>query len=90
MIHIPTWVDNLLLLVSFVAVSLQYRFIDPPRRIMNVRFWVMVVCAVLMVLAAIFNRPGTWLSLVLFVAALLCVAVTIQLQRSMPPKPAQH
>lgn len=90
MIHIPTWVDNLLLLVAFVVVSQQYRIVDSPRRILNVRFGVMVACAALMVLAAIFNGSRTWLSLGLFVAALLCVAVTIQLQRSMPPKPAQH
>ena len=90
MIHIPTWVDNLLLLVAFVVVSQQYRIVDSPRRILNVRFGVMVACGALMVLAAMVNRQGSWLSLGLFVATLLCVAATIQLQRAMPPKRAKH
>ncbi len=85
--HIPTWLDMLLLIGTFIMTSLQHRLINPKYGpVLNVRFGLMALCWVLMALTAVLNQHAGWTSIGLFLAALSCVAIAVHLQRMMPPK----
>ena len=85
--YIPTWVDNAILVVLFYVLGNQYKVMDPARRLLNPWFLMLASCLGLMVVAALVNERGSWVSLALFVTTLACAFVTWRLQRMMPPKP---
>ena len=87
MVHIPTWIDMLLLLGTFILTALQHRVVARPENtVLNLRYGLMVSCTILMVATTFLNRGANSISIGLFVASLLCLAAGIHLQRRMPPK----
>jgi Ca2+/Na+ antiporter len=82
--HIPNGAIIPLFIVSFVMLAVQYFRIDPERRVVNLRFGLMVGAVVLM-FATIFlgDLP---LSPVFFLLALFWLGLTLYLFRLPPPR----
>jgi O-antigen/teichoic acid export membrane protein len=80
--HIPSGVIVPILIVSFVMLYLQYFRLDPDRRILNVRFGLMLG-AVVLIVASVFNE--NW-SLTFFVVALVWLGLSYILLRQLPPR----
>ncbi len=87
--YFPTWLDNILLLVTFVMVTVQHRIINPAHTIRNSRFGMMFVCVVMLLLTSFYNRKAGWLSVGLFVAVLACMGTVLYMFRTIPPKSAR-
>jgi hypothetical protein len=87
MVYIPTWLDMLLLLTAFIMTATQHYLIaKADNTVMNARYGLMAGCSALMALTAFLNRRSDWISLGLFLTAVLCLAAAIHLHRKMPPK----
>jgi hypothetical protein len=86
---VPMFIIILLFLAAFVLTLLQYFHIDPKRRVVNIRFALMV-CAIIGAIGyPLFDyfdpgdRHASWL---LFALAVLCMAIAWRLFRTMPPR----
>jgi hypothetical protein len=89
---VPSFMIILPFLAAFVLTLWQYVAIDPKRRILNIRFWLMVGAIVAAISYPVFifyvpdDRPASWL---LFALALFWLAGAYHLFRNMPP-PADY
>ena len=81
--HIPNGAIMPLYIVSFIMLAFQYFRVNPERRVLDLRFGLMVGAVVLM-FATVFlgNLP---LSLVFFLLALFWLGLTLVLFRHIPP-----
>lgn len=90
---IPTGLIMVLLLAAFVLTCFQYYRADPQRRVVEPRFAIMAVTAVIAISYPIASglvqsRPHlAELSYIYLVAALVCLGGSYFLLRRMPPKP---
>jgi hypothetical protein len=73
-----------LLLASFVMLAFQYFRLDPERRVLNLRFGLMVGAVVLMFTSVSLGNSA--LSPVLFLLALVWLGLTLYLFRLLPPR----
>jgi hypothetical protein len=81
--RIPNAVIIPLLIATFIMLAFQYFRVDPERRVMNLRFGLMVGAVVLMfTTVSLGNYP---FSLGFFLLALFWLGVTLFLFRRMPP-----
>ena len=80
---IPTSAVVPFYIVSFVLLAFQYFRVNPDRRLLNLRF-AMMLGAVVLVFVQIL-MPERTLSMVLFLLALFWLALTLYLFRHMPP-----
>ena len=86
---VPMFVIILLFLATFMLTMWQYFRIDPKRRVVNIRFALMVTAIAGAIGYPIFNycypddRHASWLLLAL---AALCMAIAYRLLRTMPPR----
>ena len=81
--HIPNGAIIPLYIASFIMLAFQYFRTNPERRVMNLRFGLMVGAVVLMFITVFLgNLP---LSLVFFLLALVWLGLTVYLFRHMPP-----
>jgi hypothetical protein len=83
---IPTSAIVPLYIVSFVMLAFQYFRINPDRRLLNLRFGLMLGAIVLVFVQILL--PGRSLSIVLFLLALLWLGLSLYLFRHLPP--ARH
>jgi hypothetical protein len=81
--HIPAGAIIPLFIASFIMAALQYLRIDPERRILNLRFGLMVGAVVLMFTTV--SLEDWPLSLLFFLLALFWFGLTLYLFRNMPP-----
>jgi hypothetical protein len=81
--HIPDAAIVPLLIASFIMLAFQYLRVHAERRVLNLRFVLMVGAVVLMVATVGFDRWS--LSLVFFLLALFWLGLTLYLFRLMPP-----
>ena len=86
---VPTFIIVLLFLAAFLLTYLQYFWMNAKRRVLNLRF-ALIVIALAGALSYNFfkyfhpdNRLASWLSLVL---ALVLIANAYRLLRRMPPR----
>jgi hypothetical protein len=70
-------------IVSFIILFIQYFRINPDRRILNLRFFLMLG-AVVLLFGTVFFSP-THLSLAFFLLALFWLGLSLYLLRMMPP-----
>ena len=82
-IHIPNGAIVPFYIASFLMLSFQYYRIDPDRRVFNLHFGLMAGAILLIFFTVSLIEP--LLSMILFGLALLWVAVSIYLFRTMPP-----
>ncbi|HME25543.1 MAG TPA: hypothetical protein VKI44_30125 [Acetobacteraceae bacterium] len=81
--HIPYGAIIPLYIASFIMLAFQYFRINPERRVMNLRFGLMVGAVALMFITVFLgNLP---LSPVFFLLALFWLGLTVLLSRHMPP-----
>jgi hypothetical protein len=81
--HIPYSAIVPFFIVSFIMLAFQYFRTDPERRVMNLRFGLMVGAVALMFITVFMgNMP---FSLVFFLLALFWLGLTLYLFRHMPP-----
>jgi hypothetical protein len=83
---IPTSAIVPLYIVSFVMLAFQYFRINPDRRLLNLRFGLMLGAIVLVFVQVLL--PGRSLSMALFLLALLWLGLSLYLFRHLPP--ARH
>jgi hypothetical protein len=83
---IPTAAIVPLFLVSFVVLAFQYFRVNPDRRLLNLRFGLMIGAIALALVQVGF--PGWPLSLVLLLLGLFWLAYSLYLLRGLPP--ARH
>ena len=82
-VHIPDGAIIPLYIASFIMLAIQYFRINPERRVLNLRFGLMVGAIALMFITVFLgNLP---LSLVFFLLALFWLGLTLYLFRHMPP-----
>ncbi len=81
--YIPNSVFIPLYIASFVMLAFQYYRINADRRVLNLRFGLMVGAIVLMILAVFMAEP--FLSLIFFALALVWLGLTLYLFRFLPP-----
>jgi len=81
--RLPTSVIVPLYLVSFVLLMIQYYWLNPERRVVNLRFG-LLVGAVVLIFASV-GLGNSPLSPALFLLALFWLALTLYLFRFMPP-----
>jgi multisubunit Na+/H+ antiporter MnhB subunit len=72
-----------LYIVSFVLFAFQYYRVNPERRILNLRFLMMMGAVVLLFTAGALNAPS--LSPVFFLLALIWLGLALFLLRFLPP-----
>jgi hypothetical protein len=82
-IYIPTGFIAPLFIASFILLCLQYYRIHPERRLLNLRFLLMVGALALMFATVIMSDQH--LSLVFFLVALFWLGLSVWLLRFMPP-----
>ncbi len=82
-LHIPHGAIVPLLIASFVMLAIQYFRVDPERRVLNLRFGLMVGAVVLIVATVSFDHLS--LSPLFFALALFWLGVSLYLFRLMPP-----
>jgi hypothetical protein len=83
---IPTAAIIPLFLISFVVLAFQYFRVNPDRRLLNLRFGLMVGAIILTFVQVAF--PGGPLSLVLLLLGLFWLTYSLYLLRGLPP--ARH
>jgi TctA family transporter len=81
--RVPDGVIIPLYLASFVMLAIQYLRVDPVRRVVNLRFGLMVG-AVVLIFASV-GLADRSLSLVFFLLALFWFGLTLYLFRFLPP-----
>ncbi len=81
--RIPNFAIIPIYIVSFIILVIQYFRINPERRILNLRFVLMVGAVVLLFCTVFFSRMH--LSLVFFLLALFWLGLSLYLLRMMPP-----
>jgi len=82
-IHIPTGAIAPWFIVSFVVLCIQYYRIHPERRVLNLRFLLMMG-AVALLFTTVF-LSDLQLSLVFFLLSLFWLGLSVWLLRYMPP-----
>jgi hypothetical protein len=80
---IPSGAIIPLYIASFILLAFQYYRINPDRRVLDLRFGLMVGAIVLMLAATLVAGPTT--SPVLFALALFWLGLSLYLMRLMPP-----
>lgn len=85
MVFIPTWVPNVLLLVTCWLSGFQLVQMKRANPVMNIQF-IMIVFSLLMVLIiTLYNKTNPWLSLLFFLIAAGNLGVMIRQHRMLPP-----
>jgi hypothetical protein len=85
MFFIPTWVPNVLLLVTCWLSGFQLVQMKRANPVMNIQF-IMIVCSLLLVLIiTLYNKTNPWLSLLFFLIAAGNLGVMIRQHRMLPP-----
>jgi hypothetical protein len=81
--YIPNGAIIPLYIASFVMLAFQYYRTDPDRRVLNLRFGLMVGAILLMIMAI--SMVGPFMSLVFFALGLFWIGLTLYLFRYLPP-----
>lgn len=87
--RIPTSLSIVCFLAAFVLMAFQYYRLNPERRVLNVRFLLMVGAVVLLFLDLFL---GAWpeASMLFFVLAVVWLAAAVYYLRAMPPPKTQR
>jgi hypothetical protein len=81
----PTWIDMILLLVSFVWSTIQHRSV-PEGSSGVLRLVFMAFCVVMMGVVVLYNDVDAWLSTGLFLISAAGLAMTWQFNRLLPSR----
>ena len=81
--RIPNFAIVPLYIASFIILAIQYFRINPDRRVLNLRFLLMVGAVVLLFSTVFLGRMR--LSLAFFLLALFWLGLSLYLLRMMPP-----
>jgi hypothetical protein len=85
MIFIPAWVSNVLLLITCCLCGYQHTQLGRPNPVMNIQFLMIVFCAVMIMITAIYAHTNAWLSLAFMLIAFGCLGFIVHRHRMLPP-----
>jgi hypothetical protein len=85
MFFIPTWITNVLLLVTCWLSGFQLVQLKRDNPVPSIQFIMIVFCLFVALITALYNRTNPWLSLVLFLIAACSLIVMIRQHRMLPP-----
>jgi hypothetical protein len=83
--NIPTWISNVLFLITIYLAGFQHVQLRRRNSVMNLQFMMIVFALVMMVLGALYSHVNPWLSLAFFVLAVTSLGVTYRQFRTLPP-----
>jgi hypothetical protein len=85
MFFIPTWISNVMFLITCVLSGWQHSKLRRANPITNLQFAMMIFSMAMVLVVALYNRTNPWLSLAFFLIAAGCLAFTFRQQRMLPP-----
>jgi predicted Na+-dependent transporter len=90
MFFIPTWIPNILLLISCVLANYQQWRLNPENVLKTRQFGISIFSIVMIVFVVLYARShrDPWISLVFFLVALATLVITVRQFRTLPPKRA--
>jgi Na+/proline symporter len=81
----PTWLDMVLMLISFMWITLQQRFVQSEST--SITRLVMAGCfIVFMLVVVLYNKGAPWLSTAFFVLSVVSLGLTFHMYRQMPSR----
>lgn len=81
----PTWLDMVLMLASFVWITLQQRFVQAESA-SHARLLIAAAFIVFMVILVFYNTGIAWLSTAFFLGSVASLALTYHMHRRMPAR----
>ncbi|WP_428537361.1 hypothetical protein [Rhodopila sp.] len=85
MFFIPTWVTNIVFLITCWVSGFQHLRLRRPNPVTNLQFFMMAFSLIMILIVALYNRENPWLSLAFFVLAIGCLSWMIRQLRMLPP-----
>jgi hypothetical protein len=85
MFFIPTWISNVLLLVTCWLSGFQLVQLQRANPVKNIQFIMIVFCLLMAVIVTLYNKTNPWLSLLFFLIAAGNLGVMIRQHRMLPP-----
>jgi hypothetical protein len=82
---IPTWVTNILLLITCFLSIYQHLRLRPQNPIANLQFIMVVFALATLLINTLYNREDPRLSVALFVISVASLALMIRQLRMLPP-----
>ena len=82
----PTWLDMILMLISFMWITLQQRFVQSESP-SNTRLIMAGCYIVFMFMVVLYNNGGApWLSTIFFLGSVVAISITCYMYRRMPSR----
>jgi peptidoglycan biosynthesis protein MviN/MurJ (putative lipid II flippase) len=90
MFFIPTWIPNVLLLLSCVLANYQQSRLNRENVFKTLQFGITIFSIAMIVFVVLYtrNHRDPWISLVFFLIALATLVITMRQFRMLPPKKA--
>jgi hypothetical protein len=85
MFFIPTWITNVLLLITCWLAGFQLVQLRRANPLTIIQFWMIAFSLLMMAVVSLNNRKSPWLSLVFFLIAVFNISLTIRQHRKLPP-----
>jgi hypothetical protein len=85
MFFIPTWISNILLLVTCWLSGFQLVQLKRANPVMNIQFIMIVFSLLIVLIITLYNKTNPWLSLLFFLIAAGNLGVMIRQHRMLPP-----
>jgi hypothetical protein len=85
MFFIPTWLSNVLLMITIYISGFQHVQLRRKNPVANLQFVMMAFSLLMILLIALYNRESPWLSLAFFAISVLSLALMVRQFRMMPP-----
>jgi Ca2+/Na+ antiporter len=85
MFFIPTWISNVLLLITCWLSGFQLVQLRRANPVTGIQFVMIVFSLLMMVVVTLYNRTSPWLSLLFLLIAAGNLAVMIRQHRMLPP-----
>jgi hypothetical protein len=85
MVFIPTWITNILFLITVYLSGFQHLQLRRPNPVTNIQFFIMAFSVAMIVIVAVYNRVNPWLSLAFLITSVANLGVVIRQHRMLPP-----
>ncbi len=85
MVFIPTWVSNVLFLITIYISGYQHVQLKRRNPVTNVQFIMIAFALLMIIVGALYSHENAWLSLGFFVIAVACLGLMIRQHRTLPP-----
>ena len=85
MFFVPTWVTNVLFMITVYLSAFQHVRMKRANPVRNIQFAVIAFSLLMILIVANYNHENPWLSLAFFLISVGCLGLMIRQQRMVPP-----